>query len=74
LATRVTLLAGIAELASEIDVERARQAKDAAETRVAESGPDRSEGEERTVALEEAAAAELARAELRLEAAGASPS
>lgn len=75
LATRVTLLAGIAELASEIDVERARRAKDAVETRVAESGPDRPEGEERTVALEQAdAAAELARAELRLEAAGASPS
>jgi F-type H+-transporting ATPase subunit epsilon len=70
LATRVTLLAGIAELADEIDVERARQAREAAQGRV---GLPRERSEEEHLSVEEAAAAgELARAELRLEVAGAS--
>jgi F-type H+-transporting ATPase subunit epsilon len=74
LATRVTLLAGVAELDSEIDVERARRAKEAAEARAAEvSGRGAREGEEAGPGAEELAAAEdLARAELRLEVAGAS--
>jgi F-type H+-transporting ATPase subunit epsilon len=72
LSTRVTLLAGIAEMVSEIDVDRARQAKEAAEARVA-SAPPRADGEsgDELSVEEQDAAAELARAELRLEAAGA---
>jgi F-type H+-transporting ATPase subunit epsilon len=72
-ATRVTLLAGIAELAGEIDVERARRARQAAGERVA-ARSDRPEGDEQPSVEEEAAAGELARAELRLEASGATPS
>jgi|BarGraNGADG00212_1021973.scaffolds.fasta_scaffold00007_35 F-type H+-transporting ATPase subunit epsilon len=79
--TRVTVLAGIAELADEIDTERARVAHDAAEARVAEleasgrtagSGSPASasgEGDLPDPDLVEAEAA-LRRAEVRLEAAG----
>ncbi len=71
LSTRVTVLAGIAELAEEIDVPRAEQARDAATQRVNELRAGRgpvAEGEgadEADVALLEAEGA-LARAELRL--------
>jgi F-type H+-transporting ATPase subunit epsilon len=71
LSTRVTVLAGIAELAEEIDVPRAEQARDAATQRVGELRGGRgpvAEGEgadEADVALAEAEGA-LARAELRL--------
>jgi F-type H+-transporting ATPase subunit epsilon len=68
LSTRVTVLAGIAELAEEIDVPRAEQAKEAATQRVNELGGGRggpSEEGEEDVALSEAERA-LARAELRL--------
>ncbi len=60
--TRVTLLAGVAELAERIDVERAERARSEAEARVAssEEGPD----------LLQAQAA-LRRAEVRLEVASA---
>lgn len=81
LSTRVTLLAGIAELATAIDVPRAEAAKEAATQRVSElsSGSGRatpSEGSETgaeapDLALLEAEAA-LARAELRLSVAGSS--
>jgi F-type H+-transporting ATPase subunit epsilon len=77
LSTRVTVLAGIAELAEEIDVPRAEHAKEAATQRVAElssgrsgSGADSAEAETVDVALVEAQQA-LARAELRLEVATA---
>jgi F-type H+-transporting ATPase subunit epsilon len=76
LSTRVTVLAGIAELASEIDVPRAEQAKEAAAQRVAELSSGRStasdldEGDS-DLALAEAEGA-LARAELRLEVAASS--
>jgi F-type H+-transporting ATPase subunit epsilon len=76
LSTRVTVLAGIAELAEEIDVARAEQAKESATQRVAElssgrgGGADSAEGETPDVALVEAEQA-LARAELRLEVAAA---
>jgi F-type H+-transporting ATPase subunit epsilon len=72
LSTRVTVLAGIAELASEIDVPRAEQAKEAATQRVAElssgrtAASDLDEGDTPDLALAEAQGA-LARAELRLE-------
>jgi F-type H+-transporting ATPase subunit epsilon len=70
LSTRVTVLAGIAELAEEIEVPRAELARDAATQRVNElragRGPAEGEGaDEADVALAEAEAA-LARAELRL--------
>jgi F-type H+-transporting ATPase subunit epsilon len=71
LSTRVTLLAGIAELADEIDVPRAEQARDIATQRVNELRSGRgpaTEGEgadEADVALAEAERA-LHRAELRL--------
>ena len=71
LSTRVTVLAGIAELAEEIDVPRAELARDAAAQRVNELRAGRgpaAEGEgadEADVALTEAEGA-LARAELRL--------
>jgi len=72
LSTRVTVLAGVAELAQDIDVPRAEQAKEAASQRVSElsagrGGPsDTPEGgAPADVALGEAEAA-LARAELRL--------
>jgi F-type H+-transporting ATPase subunit epsilon len=69
--TRVTILAGIAELAEEIDVERARVAHSAAESRVNELGTSgrsaSAEGEVADPELVEAQAA-LTRAEVRLEA------
>ena len=67
LSTRVTVLAGVAELAEEIDVPRAERAKEAATQRVNElggRGGGVEEGEE-DVELGEATGA-LARAELRL--------
>jgi F-type H+-transporting ATPase subunit epsilon len=71
MSTRLTVLAGVAELASEIDVPRAEQAKDAATQRVAElgsgRGADDADGVESNLAEAEQA---LARAELRLEVAG----
>jgi F-type H+-transporting ATPase subunit epsilon len=72
LSTRVTMLAGIAELADEIDVPRAEAARDAAAQRLSELGggrggatesPDEAGGHD--LALLQADAA-LARAELRL--------
>jgi F-type H+-transporting ATPase subunit epsilon len=68
LSTRVTVLAGVAELASEIDVPRAEQARDRATQRVGELGSGRgqvAEGVEEDLELAEAEGA-LARAELRL--------
>lgn len=69
--TRVTLLIGVAELAGEIDIERARAALEAAEARVAEitsaGGRGSGEDEEPDAALLEAEAA-LLRAQIRLEA------
>jgi F-type H+-transporting ATPase subunit epsilon len=77
LSTRVTVLAGVAELAEEIDVPRAEAAREAAAQRVAElssgrtGAPEPSEGTEAPdLALREAERA-LGRAELRLEVAGA---
>ena len=77
--TLVTVLAGIAELAEEIDTERAQLAHDAAEARVAElasagrtsGGSDSGSGSEDEIDAEvvEAEAA-LRRSEVRLEAAG----
>jgi len=75
--TRVTVLAGIAELADEIDTERARVAREAAEAKVSElasagrSSGTAGSGEDEEVDAEvvEAEAA-LRRAEVRLEAAG----
>jgi F-type H+-transporting ATPase subunit epsilon len=73
--TRVTLLIGVAELAEEIDVDRARVALDAAEARVAELGGTANrapaEGEVSDPELVEAEAAVL-RAQVRLEAVDAS--
>jgi F-type H+-transporting ATPase subunit epsilon len=71
--TRVTLLVGVAELAVEIDTERAHTALDAAQARVAELGGTAAraeEGEQPNVELADAEAA-LRRAEVRLEAADA---
>jgi F-type H+-transporting ATPase subunit epsilon len=68
LSTRVTVLAGVAELASEIDVPRAEQARERAAQRVSELGSGRgpvSEDVEEDVELAEAAGA-LERAELRI--------
>jgi F-type H+-transporting ATPase subunit epsilon len=69
LSTRVTVLAGVAELASEIDVPRAEQARERAAQRVSELGSGRgpavAEDVEEDVELAEADGA-LARAELRL--------
>ncbi len=68
LSTRVTVLAGVAELASEIDVPRAEQARDRAAQRVSELGAGRgpvSEDTEEDVELAEAEGA-LERAELRI--------
>ncbi|HEY7947973.1 MAG TPA: hypothetical protein VID75_09860 [Acidimicrobiales bacterium] len=70
--TRVTLLIGVAELAEEIDTERARAALDAAEARVAEltgsggRGPGTPDDEEPDAELLDAEAA-LLRAQVRLE-------
>ncbi len=73
--TRVTLLLGVAELAEEIDVDRARAALEAAEARVADLGGSANrtpaEGEEADPELAEAEAA-LVRAQVRLEAVDAS--
>jgi len=74
LSTRVTVLAGIAELASEIDVDRAQQARESAEARLVElrgaagRGVAAEGGEEVGGADLEVIEAEgrLARAELRL--------
>ena len=68
LSTRVTVLAGVAELASEIDVPRAEQARERAAQRVSELGGGRgpsTDDVEEDVELAEAEGA-LARAELRL--------
>ncbi len=75
--TRVTLLIGVAELAEEIDVDRARVALDAAEARVTEvggaagrssgAGSGSGEADEPDAELVEAEA-ELRRAQVRLEA------
>jgi F0F1-type ATP synthase epsilon subunit len=68
--SRVTLLIGVAELADEIDAERARVALEAAEARVVElggSGKALAEGEEADPELVDAEAAIL-RAQVRLEA------
>ncbi len=69
--TRVTLLAGVAELAEEIDTDRARLALEGAESRVAEltaaGGRGSGEGDEPDTELVEAEAA-LLRAQVRLEA------
>jgi F0F1-type ATP synthase epsilon subunit len=80
--TRVTLLIGVAELAEEIDVERARVALDAAEARVSElggagrgagAGSSSGEGDEPDAELVQAEA-ELLRAQVRLEAVDATAS
>ena len=68
--SRVTLLVGVAELADEIDTDRARVALEAAEARVAElggTGKALAEGEEADPELVEAEAA-VVRAQVRLEA------
>jgi len=72
--SRVTLLAGVAELAEEIDVDRARTALEAAEARVAElggTGRTPAEGEDADPELVEAESA-VRRAQVRLEAVDAS--
>ena len=62
--TRATVLAGVAELADDIDVPRAQAAREAAEAKLSELRSARGEDDR---ALEVAAAeASLARAELRL--------
>jgi F0F1-type ATP synthase epsilon subunit len=68
LSTRVTVLAGIAELAAEIDVPRAEQAREAATQRIAQLGAGRGQAVEEAEEDVELAQAEgaLARAELRL--------
>lgn len=68
--SRVTLLVGVAELATEIDADRARVALEAAEARVTElggTGRSLAEGEEADPVLVEAEAA-VVRARVRLEA------
>jgi len=74
LSTRVTVLAGIAELAREIDVPRAERAREAATTRVSELGSGRSPGDAGEARAPDAelagAEAALGRAELRLQVAG----
>ncbi len=73
LSTRVTVLAGVAELSSEIDVARAEAARTAASQRVADLQAGRGAGAEeqdQALALAEAEGA-LARAELRVEVAAA---
>jgi F0F1-type ATP synthase epsilon subunit len=76
LSTKVTVLAGIAELAPDIDVPRAERAKEAATQRVAELSAGRGGASDQAagadvpdVALREAEEA-LGRAELRLSVAG----
>lgn len=58
--TKATVLAGIAERVSDIDVARAQAAKEAAEAALAQRGEDQND------AAEASARAALARAELRL--------
>jgi len=76
LTTRVTLLLGVAELAAEIDVDRARRARDEAQARLVElasgSGRGAADPESPDAANPEVVEAEAAlrRAEVRLEAAG----
>jgi F-type H+-transporting ATPase subunit epsilon len=68
LSTRVTVLAGVAERAEEIDVERAQVAKETSAQRLADLNAGRApagEDAEEDVAVSEAESA-LARAELRL--------
>ena len=68
LSTRVTVLAGVAELASEIDVPRAEQARERAAQRVSELGAGRgpvAEDVDEDLELADAEGA-LARAELRI--------
>lgn len=78
--SRVTLLIGVAELAEEIDADRARVALEAAEARLAElgsagrgAGAPTAEGEEPDAELVEAEA-ERVRAQVRLEAVEATSS
>jgi F-type H+-transporting ATPase subunit epsilon len=73
LSTRVTVLAGVAELATEIDVARAQQAQERAAQRVGELASGRGPTTEDVVVDVELAEAEgaLARAELRLSVAAA---
>jgi F-type H+-transporting ATPase subunit epsilon len=68
MSTRVTVLAGVAELAQDIDVARAEAAREAASQRVGELGGSRGQSMEEGEADLELADAEqaLARAELRL--------
>jgi F-type H+-transporting ATPase subunit epsilon len=68
LSTRVTVLAGVAELASEIDVPRAEEARERATQRVNELGSGRGQAPEEGDEDLELAEAEgaLARAELRI--------
>jgi F-type H+-transporting ATPase subunit epsilon len=68
LSTRVTVLAGVAELASEIDVPRAEEARERATQRVSELGSGRGQAAEDAVEDLKLADAEgaLERAELRL--------
>jgi len=79
LSTKVTLLAGIAELAEEIDAERDERAREAAAARVDELGGGPRGGTDADAAGEgadletQAARQELRRAELRLSVAGADP-
>jgi F0F1-type ATP synthase epsilon subunit len=68
LSTRVTVLAGVAERAEEIDVERAERAKETSSQRLSDLNAGRSvagEDLDEDVAVTEAAGS-LARAELRL--------
>jgi F-type H+-transporting ATPase subunit epsilon len=75
--TRITLLLAVAELAEEIDVERARVARETAEIRITELGgpatASTEDGEDPDREVAEAQAA-LLRAEVRLEAADAAQS
>ena len=68
MSTRVTLLAGVAERAEDIDVPRAEAAKEASTQRVAElqTGRTSAEGDEESDPALQQAQAALARAELRL--------
>ncbi len=72
--TRVTLLIGVAELADEIDTERAQVALEAAEARLSELGgsASRAGDDEEPDAEVAEAEAEVLRAKVRLEAADAS--
>jgi F-type H+-transporting ATPase subunit epsilon len=71
-ATRATLLAGVAELASSIDVDRARRAREEASARTEQLRGARSGEEGADPELVEAEAA-LRRAEVRLTVAGEAP-